>query len=773
MNFKASLNAMLLSSIWATTAIGGALARAAHDGSAAPKPLITSTPALAPSPTQLVDGVSTPTPTQAGMVGNCNHFHFVESGQTCAVIAALYGISVAQFIQWNPAAMADCSGLWASTYACVGVAPPTTTTSTPNGIATPTPTQPGMVDNCNKFYFVVSGDNCASISSKSGISLAQFMQWNPSVGSTCTELWLGAYVCISVISAGNGIATPTPIQDGMTKSCKSFYFVKAGDTCASIASSHGISVSSFISWNPAAGATCAGLWANTCAHTVARVTTLSLCRVPDVSDPLAMPPESACEITWPSTRSAHVLPAQYAFKIKALHRPVVRIGPNDVSISDPDFVDAIYAPGPGHKRDKNAKHSRSLGINSSIGGSIAHELHRNRREALNPFFSPQRIHRLDRDLTSKAAQVEDIFASASESGQVLNLSDIYFAFCNDVVHKYCFGNDPNLLSNLHLASARRNNVVSVLGSVKIMFHFSWIRKLLQWLPGGTGAHGMMIFRRRIRAQIDAVLASDSSSDEVPSIFTHLRDSTELPAAEKSAQRLEDEAVLMTMAGTYSPMLSLVVAHYHLLTRPDVMTKLRTELGVRESIPPAAELECLPYLASITQEAHRLTFGLTGRNARVCPDEPIVYKDKGKPGQTYVFPPGTSLSVSTLVIHTDESLFPDPWVFDPGRWLPATNVPASTDTSVVKEQKEEQDAASLLLSRRRRSMLSFMRGPRVCIGRHLANAEIAVLLAVMARWDLELFETDEEDVQYKHDYHVMCPKLGSKGVRVKVKGKWGV
>ncbi len=155
--------------------------------------------------------------------------------------------------------------------------------------------------------------------------------------------------------------------------------------------------------------------------------------------------------------------------------------------------------------------------------------------------------------------------------------------------------------------------------------------------------------------------------------------------------------------------------------------------------------------------------------RDCAFRPV--SPKKKPGQTSVFPPGTSLSVSTLVIHTDESLFPSPWVFDPGRWLPTTNTPDATDTSATKEQKEGQDAASLLVSRRRRSMLSFMRGPRVCIGRHLANAEIAVVLAVMARWDLELFETDEEDVQYKHDYHVMCPKLGSKGVRVKVKGRW--
>lgn len=102
-----------------------------------------------------------------------------------------------------------------------------------------------------------------------------------------------------------------------------------------------------------------------------------------------------------------------------------------MSIADPDFFNTIYAPGPGHKRDKNPKHNRALGVNSSIGGSVSQELHRKRREALNPFFSPQRIHRLDSHLTSKAAQVENLFAEATESGEAVNLSDVYFAFCSE------------------------------------------------------------------------------------------------------------------------------------------------------------------------------------------------------------------------------------------------------------------------------------------------------------------------------------------------------
>lgn len=78
-----------------------------------------------------------------------------------------------------------------------------------------------MVGNCDSFYFVKLGDICAAIVSKSDILVLQFVDWNPSVGSLCSGLWLDAYKCISIIghtpttptltSLGNGVATPTPI----------------------------------------------------------------------------------------------------------------------------------------------------------------------------------------------------------------------------------------------------------------------------------------------------------------------------------------------------------------------------------------------------------------------------------------------------------------------------------------------------------------------------------------------------------------------------------
>ncbi|KAI0147622.1 cytochrome P450 [Xylariaceae sp. FL1272] len=401
-------------------------------------------------------------------------------------------------------------------------------------------------------------------------------------------------------------------------------------------------------------------------------------------------------------------PAQYVFKIKALHEiygPVIRIGPNDISISDPDFIDTIYAPGPGHKRDKDIKKNQALAVDSSVGGSISHDLHLKRREALNPFFSPQRIKRLDDVLATEAAQLDRRFAEAASRGGVVNLSDVYFAFCNDIVRQYCFGNSPDLLTHMSLARTRRTNVAAVLRNVKIMLHFGWLRSIMRLLPASIsastmppGVRDMLAFRRNIRLEIDHIMSHNPSPNESPSIFRHLLCSPDLPDSEKSPQRLEDEATLLTMAGTYSPMLSLVIAHYHILALPAVLSKLRTELVAHPQATTATQLEHLPYLSSIIQEAHRLTFGLTGRNPRLCPDKSITYTHTDSTTSNpilYHFPPGTALSTSTLLLHTNQSIFPDPWTFDPERWL-------TTNQEV--------------LNQRRRCMLSFSRGPRSCIGR---------------------------------------------------------
>ncbi|KAE8389383.1 hypothetical protein BDV23DRAFT_173122 [Aspergillus alliaceus] len=242
-----------------------------------------------------------PSPLQPDIIENCNKFrlfHMVVEGDECHAIANSNGITMERLVSWNPEVKTDCSSLWLGYYICgkvIGLTPSPATTTGPteptNGIETPTPILPGMVDNCDKFHMVVDDDQCGNIAQKYSISRNQFTTWNPQIGSGCSGLWLGYYVCVKIIgvaptttttttlyawntqigtncgglwagyyvcvsivganpkptttTTGNGIATPTPTQTGMTGNCKKFT---------------SITLANFYSWNTGVGSSCQTLW---------------------------------------------------------------------------------------------------------------------------------------------------------------------------------------------------------------------------------------------------------------------------------------------------------------------------------------------------------------------------------------------------------------------------------------------------------------------------------------------------------------------------------
>ncbi|KAI1014460.1 hypothetical protein LB504_012235 [Fusarium proliferatum] len=73
-------------------------------------------------------------------------------------------------------------------------------TQTSTSEKVPSPTQPGIVDSCNKWHYVDNGDGCYSIAEKFHINLSDFYKWNSKVGNDCSGLWLHYYVCVGVAS---------------------------------------------------------------------------------------------------------------------------------------------------------------------------------------------------------------------------------------------------------------------------------------------------------------------------------------------------------------------------------------------------------------------------------------------------------------------------------------------------------------------------------------------------------------------------------------------
>jgi cytochrome P450 len=78
---------------------------------------------------------------------------------------------------------------------------------------------------------------------------------------------------------------------------------------------------------------------------------------------------------------------------------------------------------------------------------------------------------------------------------------------------------------------------------------------------------------------------------------------------------------------------------------------------------------------------------------------------------HFLPSGTVVAASSIYIHRDETLFPDAASFRPERWLDESgNFSNSLDTYLCQ----------------------FGKGARMCIGRHLAAAEIYYTLAMVFR-----------------------------------------
>lgn len=80
----------------------------------------------------------------------------------------------------------------------------------------------------------------------------------------------------------------------------------------------------------------------------------------------------------------------YLRSLHATYGPIVRIGPNEVHILDPEFYHVLYTTGK-EKRHKNYFALGGFGLPDAVLGTVDHDVHRMRRAALAPYFSTKAI----------------------------------------------------------------------------------------------------------------------------------------------------------------------------------------------------------------------------------------------------------------------------------------------------------------------------------------------------------------------------------------------
>lgn len=463
-------------------------------------------------------------------------------------------------------------------------------------------------------------------------------------------------------------------------------------------------------------------------------------------------PKLAAASLWYEFYYDVVKKGRYTWKIWEMHDkygPIVRISPYEIHINDPEMIDEIY-PNQQKRSMKYGWSQKMFGLKTGFLATESHELHRIRRGIFAHYLSKTTLLRLEPGIQSVLDKLVSRFEGLQGSGRNVNLVDVYACLTGDVIGQYAFAQTYGFLDDPDFSPHWHKLIMGVSENGHILKQFGWMMPLMkampEWLVKVVQPQMMTLleFQRRFRQQVIEAkegLARGEKPIGQETIFYDVLTNDEVRPQEKETGHLQDEAQTIIAAGTVTTGHILGVTSFYLISNPPVLEKLQTELGNLMSktgpSPQWQQLEQLPYLTAVITEALRIGYGVSHRMQRLFPD--TVLQCNG-----YSVPPMTPVGMTTVLLHDNPTLFPDPRTFRPERFL-------------------EQPSL-------RKYLIPFSRGSRQCAGLNLAYCELYLTLAAVfapGRFRLELFETDISDVELKHDFLNTSPRLDSKGIRVTI------
>ncbi|KAB8075740.1 Trichodiene oxygenase [Aspergillus leporis] len=448
---------------------------------------------------------------------------------------------------------------------------------------------------------------------------------------------------------------------------------------------------------------------------------------------------------------------QYIWEIQKMHEkygPIVRVNEREVHIKDSSYYHTIYTAG-SRKTNKDPPTVGAFDVPSATAATVDHDLHRQRRGYLNPYFSKRAIVGLEPTVHERIGKLLDRFDEHMSKNKVLSLDGVFSALTADVISSRFYGQNQDYLSLPNFRFVVRDGFLGLSRVYHLGRFLPGLVTLLKNMPHWVirmilpPVADLLIMRDEIKEKGVGEFLKSQSSDTKSSVLVGALGNPHIPAHERTVDRVLDEGTVFLFAGTETTSRTLAITMFYLLTYPETMKKLREEL---KTLPPSkenqyslAQLENLPYLTGVVHEGLRLAFGPISRSSRVATQENLNYKN-------HVIPAGTPVSQSTYFVHTDPNLYPEPEKFDPERWIRAA-----------------EEGVPL-----KKFITNFSQGSRQCIGYNMSFAEMFLALSrVVQAYDVELYDTTIDDIDVTHARIVGYPKAipgkteGTGEIRVKV------
>ncbi|KAI0146123.1 trichodiene oxygenase [Xylariaceae sp. FL1272] len=431
---------------------------------------------------------------------------------------------------------------------------------------------------------------------------------------------------------------------------------------------------------------------------------------------------------------------QYTFEIGRLHQkygPVVRISPHELHVNDPNFFDKIYQQD--GVWDKYAWSVDAFGAPGSVLFTTNHELHKARRQPLNPFFSKVRVNNQVDMIEQHLAKLCDRITKFADSGDTFNLGAAVTAFVRDVAFEFILDKNYKGLDkedfDFHMVTASSGSGQIWRLTKHVRFAGPLIKSIpIDWLVKHVEGDIKLFFQFMIEnvAHTKRLVASAPPAEgRMCSNIVHQIMASSLPQSEKEFNRILDDVIIITGAGFETTASALRVALFHVFDNKEILHHLRAELATVATRELKA-LEQLPYLKAVILESMRISPAQGTRLARIAPDRDLEYNG-------WRIPAGTPVGMTQVLLNMDESLYPDPHRFDPLRWLDSDGNPTVN-----------------------KAFAPFLRGTRACLGMHLAWADMYLLVAALVdRFNFEMKNVSAEDLVCDSDQFAVGTK--SRGV----------
>ncbi|KAK4210842.1 cytochrome protein [Rhypophila decipiens] len=411
--------------------------------------------------------------------------------------------------------------------------------------------------------------------------------------------------------------------------------------------------------------------------------------------------------------------------------PVFRVSPNELSFASLKSWKDIYGHAVGNKQtlvksefyDMYGSGFKKL----CIGSERDPQKHRKMKQSLSAAFATKAL----REQEAIVANVVDAFINkigrlgGPGSDKGLNMTKWYEMLAFDILGEMAFGEPfgciedgkPHFWQELILDHLFFITVADNLRRFPLVPTIA--RLVFPYISAVSKTH-----TNYTRAKVERRLATKSGRKDLMSNLLSKVESGEIDKEEMTAH-----ASTLVIAGGETVATFLAAATFYLLKDRAVWDTLCREVRGRftnyQEINAAAAQQ-LPYLQAVINEGLRIYPPGSQGFPRVSPGTDI---------DGHWVPKGTEVYTSAYTVTHDEQYFPDPYKFDPERWL-------DPESKSVKEASQP-----------------FSLGPRGCLGQNFAIMEVNQILAKMIfRYDWEAVD-DSLNWQAESRCHVMWWKPG--------------